>query len=172
MILVLLDCGLRVSELVGVQLQDIDWADQTIRVLGKGNKERVVPFGQGTKSALTAWLTKRASLETESLWCNHYGEPMRRWRVRDMLTDRGAKAGITGVRCSPHTLRHTCAVSYLRAGGDLLTLQRLLGHSSVAVTQRYLESIKSEDVANAHKAYSPVDRLTGAKAKTGRRRLR
>lgn len=170
-IVLLLDCGLRVSELPGIKLEDIDMADQTIKVLGKGNKERRVPFGQGARQALSMWLAKRGKLSSPYLVVNHYGEPVLRWRIRDMIYDRGKKAGIKGVRCSPHTLRHTCAISYLRAGGDVFSLQRLLGHSSLEMTRRYCSTLSSMDVSAKHRQFSPVDNLPQAAVGTKRQRL-
>lgn len=171
-LLTLLDCGLRASELCGLELEDVDWNEQTLRVMGKGGRERIVPFGQGVRQALTSYVTKRGQLKTEVLFVNHFSEPLDRHRLREVVQRRCERAGITGVRCSPHTLRHTCAVSYLRAGGDTFTLQNLLGHLSQEMTRRYCESLRADDVQAKHREFSPVDNMKNIKPKDGRRRLR
>ena len=169
-ILTLIDCGLRVSELVTLKLDDVDLAQQTLLVLGKGAKERLVPFGGTVKQALMSYITRRGELSTDALFVGHLGEPMTRYAVRWMLRARGRMAGITGVRLSPHTLRHSFAVSYLRAGGDTFSLQKILGHSSLEMSRRYAE-LADEDVFERHRLCSPADRLACARKGT-RRRLR
>jgi len=169
-LLTLLDTGLRASELCSLSLSDVDWTNQTFRVFGKGSRERSVPFGQAVRSALSSYLAKRGDADGP-LFVNHYAEPLNRYRLRELVRRRSESAGIQGVRCSPHTFRHTCAVSFLRAGGDTFTLQRLLGHTSQAMTARYCESLSAEDVREQHRLHSPADALA-PKAKTGRRRLR
>ena len=85
------------------------------RVLGKGDKERLVPFGQGVRYALHAYLARRVDLSTRALFVTHYGDPLDRYRVRDIIERRSRLAGITGPRLSPHTLRHTFVVSDVQA---------------------------------------------------------
>lgn len=162
MITLLLDCGLRVSELAGLDLEDIDWTEGTLIVLGKGNKERVVPFGHTTRQALTAYIARRGDLDTPALFVSTLQARLDRYRVRDIIERRCENAEITGVRCSPHTLRHTMAVSYLRNGGDVFSLQKLLGHSSLDMTRKYAE-LSQTDVQDKHRLFSPADRLQAAK---------
>jgi integrase/recombinase XerD len=171
-LLLLLDTGLRASELCGITMNDVNWTEQTILVTGKGDKERVVPFGQGVRQALNTYLSYRQDAESEALFVGHYGEPLDRFRLRDIVVRRCERAGIKGIRPSPHTLRHTAAVFYLRAGGDTFTLQRLLGHSSQEMTKRYCESLSAADVQKKHKEYSPVDNMNLRKPVSGRKRLR
>ena len=104
------------------------------------------------------------------MFVNHYAEAFTRWGLRDTVSKRGRQAGVTGVRCSPHVLRHTCAVMYLRNGGDVFTLQKLLGHEDLTMTRRYAE-LSQTDVQEKHRLYSPMDALR-PKTKTGRTRLR
>jgi len=169
---VLLDCGLRVTELCTLTLRDISWTEQMLTVVGKGDIERVVPFGQGARQALTQYLTRRGELDTEALFVSCYGVPLNRYRAREILLSRCTQAGITGVRCSPHTFRHTCAVWYLRNGGDVFSLQRLLGHSDLAMTKRYCDSLSAADVQKKHRECSPVDNMKLSKPTIGRKRLR
>ena len=169
-IMTLLDCGLRVSELTGLRLPDLDWNEQTLLILGKGCKERVVPFGRAAKQALMAYAGRRGELPTSALFVNAYGDPLTRFRVGRIIAERCMDAGITGVRCSPHTFRHTFAVQYLRNGGDVFSLQKMLGHSDLSMTRRYAE-LSSTDVLEKHRLFSPGDRLQ-TKSAGGRKRLR
>jgi len=172
-ILTLLDCGLRVSELCGLTLDDVSWDEGTLRVMGKGSKERVVPFGDAARQALMAYVSKRGSIPGEvALFVTVYGDRMNRHEVHRILRRAGAKAGLSGVRCSPHTFRHTFAVMYLRNGGDAFTLQKLLGHSDLAMTRRYCELSQTDTIAK-HRQASPGDRFLGAvRGAGGRKRLR
>jgi len=171
MVTMLLDCGLRVSELAGLDLDDVDWTDGTLLVLGKGGKERVVPFGHTTRQALTAYIARRGELDTPALFVSTLGARLDRYRVRDIIERRCEQAEITGVRCSPHTFRHTMAVSYLRNGGDVFSLQKLLGHSTLDMTRKYAE-LADSDVQDKHRLFSPADRLESAKKAGGRKRLK
>ena len=171
MILLLIDSGLRASELAGLELQDVDWTGQTVLVLGKGDKERLVPFGQATRQALAQYVARRGELDTLAMFVSSLGQQLTRYRVRDIIIARCKMAGISGVRCSPHTFRHSMAVSYLRNGGDVFSLQKLLGHSSLDMTRKYAE-LSQTDVQDEHRLYSPADRLKSAKKTIGRTRLR
>jgi integrase/recombinase XerD len=128
----LLDTGLRISEALQLRKDDVDLDNFLIRVRGKGRKERLVPFSsQGRK--ILYHLTRKGGY----LFPTRGGHVGVRNAHRD-LTRLYGRAGIRGVRCSPHTLRHTFATSYLKNGGNLEFLCRILGHSSILVTQRYL----------------------------------
>jgi site-specific recombinase XerD len=172
-ILTLLDCGLRVSELCGLTVEDVSWDEGTLRVMGKGSKERVVPFGEATRQTLLAYVARRGELPGQSaLFVTCYGDRMNRQEVHRILRDCGKRAGVTGVRCSAHTFRHTCAVMYLRNGGDAFSLQKLLGHSDLAMTRRYCE-LSQTDALQKHRQCSPGDRFLSAVRPTrGRKRLR
>jgi len=171
--LTLLDTGLRASELCGISLQDVDFDEQTFHIRhGKGDKERIVPFGQGVKQALALYVQTREGIDSEFLFITRDCNPLDRYRLKDLVRRRCERAGITGIRPSPHTLRHTAAVSYLRAGGDTFTLQRLLGHSSQEMTKRYCESLSAADVQKKHREYSPVDNMKLSKPTGGGKRLR
>jgi integrase/recombinase XerC len=158
---IFVDCGLRVSELVGLDEVDLNTRAGTLKVLGKGSKERVVPFGAATGRALARWLGVRATLvrdgtNTDHVFLDQYGRPMSRHAVEAMVGVQGERAGLG--RVWPHRLRHTFAVSFLRAGGDAFTLQRLLGHTSLATTRLYVE-LAERDVINVYRRASPVDHL-------------
>lgn len=168
--LTLFDCGLRASELCGLSLDDVHWSEQTLKVLGKGDRERVVSFGRVTHQALAQYVARRGPLDTDRLFVTVYGGSLDRYGVYRIVKAACRRAEICGVRCSPHTLRHSFAVSYLRSGGDVFSLQKLLGHSDLAMTRRYCETSQT-DALEKHRAHSPADRLTPPKPQGGRKRI-
>jgi integrase/recombinase XerD len=107
-LLVLLDTLIRVSELVGLDAEDVDLDEGLIRVRGKGGKERLVPFGMTVGQALRRYRNLVQDLRPgDPFFITRYGHRTSRWAVHMMMTNSGRAAGIEGVRCSPHTLRHT-----------------------------------------------------------------
>jgi integrase/recombinase XerD len=170
MLLVFVDCGLRVSELCALRLEDVDFAERTMRVMGKGAKERLVPFGQATRQALTEYMVYRGELPTPTLFVGVYGQPMQARQVHNLLGKCGQRAGVSGVY--PHRLRHTAALLFLRGGGDAFSLQKLLGHTDLTMTRRYC-ALADADLQAKHRLASPGDRfLAHVKPTSGRRRLR
>jgi integrase/recombinase XerC len=127
--------GLRVSELVGLALDDVDRGERTVRVLGKGGKERIVPFGSKAAVGLEAYLHVRGTA-AGPLFLNARGSGLSARSVHTLVRRRARAAGLSR-RVSPHTLRHTFATHLLDAGADLRMIQELLGHSRLSTTQRY-----------------------------------
>ncbi len=131
--------GVRVGELVGVDVRDVDREARTVRVLGKGAKERVVPFGVPAARALDAWLAARGTLATadsgDALFVGLRGRRMDQRQVRALVHRAAQAAGVDDV--APHALRHTAATHLLHGGSDLRSVQEILGHASLATTQRY-----------------------------------
>lgn len=155
----LADTGVRISEALSIRCRDVNFGESCARVLGKGRRERALPLGQATKRALLDWLKCRGEIPgMELLICNRFGQPLNKRTVCDAFHEYGRRAGIEGVRCSPHTLRHTFAIMYLRNGGDVLTLQKILGHSTLDMTKRYAE-VADSDALRRHRDASPLDRL-------------
>jgi integrase/recombinase XerD len=133
--------GLRISELTGLDVDDVDIEEGSVRVLGKGGKERDVPVGRYAREAVSAYLTRArpgfATARTRSaLFLNQRGGRLTRQGVSGLL-ERHVKAARIRRRVTPHTLRHSFATHLLEGGADVRTVQELLGHASVATTQIY-----------------------------------
>ena len=134
--------GLRVSELVQLDWQDLDLAARTLRVMGKGGKERMVPFGLPAVQALEKWhevwyeVRKTKVGDRDALFLNYRGNRLSVRSVRRIL-DRCVQRASIAAGVHPHTIRHTFATHLLEGGADLRTIQELLGHSSLSTTQRY-----------------------------------
>lgn len=167
-ILVLLDTGLRVSELAGLKVEDVKLDEGMLKVTGKGAKERMVPIGAKVQRAIWKYVERYrpepASPSRAGLFLTRRGDPLTKGRVETLLRHYGQKAGLQGVRCSPHTFRHTFAITYLRNGGDVFSLQRILGHSSLDVVRVYV-NLAQTDVKAAHRRYSPADNMELGRAK-------
>ncbi len=136
--------GLRVSELVSLDLADVNASSRILRVLGKGGKERVVPFGEIAADALRSWLRVRAGIqgtggEPSAIFLNARGGRLSDRSVRTVVRRYLGEAGLVRLAgaVSPHTLRHAFATHLLDHGADLRSIQELLGHASLATTQKY-----------------------------------
>jgi len=145
--------GLRISELVGINLQDIDFISGIIKVMGKGRKERIVPVGEAAISTIRKYLDKRKKQE-DALFLNKNGKRIGARGVRDIVEKYILRAGIKGM-VSAHTFRHSFATHLLNRGADLRTVQELLGHANLSTTQIYThlttEKLKSVyDKAHPH----------------------
>ena len=158
MIEILYASGARVSELCGLDLEDIDYARQTIRVLGKGNKERTIPIGNPAMRALETWLKNgRDSLagakSERAVFLGARGKRIDQRTVRTMVYH--ALAALEGVeKMGPHALRHSAATHLLEGGADLRTVQEILGHASLATTQIYTH-VSTERLQKAFKQAHP-----------------
>jgi integrase/recombinase XerC len=133
--------GLRVSELVGLDWTDVDLSARVVRVMGKGSKERMVPFGRPAAEALRGWLevwegVRDPAKEGEPVFLNHQGGRLTDRSVRRVI-DKWVETAAVARGVHPHTLRHTFATHLLENGADLRAIQELLGHSSLSTTQRY-----------------------------------
>jgi site-specific recombinase XerD len=144
--LLLLDTGVRLAEAVGLRLDDIDLPGLTLKVLGKGSKERLVGFSPMLAPRLQTYLTRRASAfksvglrDGGALFVNVWGAPAKGHTLWRQIRVYGERAGLAHVRVTPHTFRHSFAVWFMRNGGTPFHLQRCLGHEDLAMSRRYCE---------------------------------
>lgn len=144
--------GLRVSELAGLDLDDVDRAQRTLRVLGKGRKQRFVPYGATAEDALEAYVAARGA-GRGALFLNRRGGRLGVRSVRAIVRRRAREAGLDR-RVTPHTLRHTAATHLLDAGADLRMIQEFLGHSRLSTTQRYTH-VAAERLMRVYDAAHP-----------------
>jgi integrase/recombinase XerD len=154
-ILMLLDTGMRASELTGLQLQDVDIKKNLVKVLGKGRKERLVPISSRTGQALWRYLAQRDSgRPMDPIFVTSSGKQLGRRELAHRLAEIGRRGGVSNTH--PHRFRHTFAINYLRNGGDIYTLQAILGHSTLEMVRHYAR-IAQMDVETAHRRASPVE---------------
>lgn len=131
--------GLRLSELASLDVDTIDFAENQVRVVGKGNKERIVPVGRMADTALRAWLERRSELAGEgerALFVNVRGGRLSVRGIQSRLTEWAKRKGFSQ-RIHPHALRHSFASHLLESSGDLRAVQEMLGHSDISTTQIY-----------------------------------
>jgi site-specific recombinase XerD len=155
--------GMRVSELVGLELGDVDFVDELVRVTGKGDKQRLVPLGREASGAVRRWMADDARgallaaggrrADARAVFCNLRGRRLTRQGV-DLVVRRHARRAGCPEHTSAHTLRHSCATHMLAHGADVRVIQELLGHASVATTQRYTK-VTAAHLAEAYRAAHP-----------------
>lgn len=164
MLEVLYGTGMRISELVGMSLNDLDMGESAVRVVGKGQKERILPLGRCAQEALVAWLVPagRGELEPErwasrqdqeAVWLNQRGRRLSRQGAWGMVKKRAQQVGL-GAKVSPHVFRHSCATHMLDHGADIRAVQELLGHASISTTQVYT-MVSKEKLWEAYRAAHP-----------------
>lgn len=161
-LLLFLDTGMRCAELGGLLVKDVSLEDQCMRVMGKGQKERIVPFGSRSARELIRYLNLRGQPgPNQTLFADIDGNLLSYNAIRKVFERLANKAGIP--RLHVHLMRHTFATNYLRTSGNPFRLQRLLGHETLEMTRRYVDMVRFEEVTKDHQ-FSPVDRM-----KLGRR---
>lgn len=160
MIATLYDTGVRVGEIVRVELEDLDLTGGTMRVHGKGRRDRRVPVSKMLRAQLWTYVVTARPKDAPSprLFVSAQGGPLLENAVNQFLRRAARVAGITGIRVSPHTFRHSFATAYLRNGGDEFTLQAILGHSTLEMVRRYVH-MAAGDVAARHAIASPLERM-------------
>jgi len=155
--------GLRIAELVGIDIDDVELRARLVKVRGKGAKERIVPFGSKAEEAMRAWLPAReAPAEEAALFTNYRGGRITQRSVR-RLFDGYVRAAALRAGISPHTMRHSFATHLLNAGADLRAIQELLGHASLSTTQKYTHLNDWELMKVYRKAHPRAVATTGTK---------
>lgn len=152
----LLDTGMRASELCTLRLDHLIATQNLVKVLGKGNKERIVPYSPHTDKLLSRWLLKGRSSDGQYLFHTERSERFTPRSLHKLVERLGKRAGVAD--CYPHRIRHTAAIMMLRNGMDPLTLQRVLGHTTLQMTMRYV-ALNTQDLQNAHLTASPMGGL-------------
>ena len=153
-------CGLRVSELCGLELQDVIADAGVVRCRGKGSKERIVPIGLPAAKALARYLESaresfaRGNAAERRIFLTRLGRPFTRMGVFKMLRERAAAAGVDAKAVSPHVLRHCFATDLLAHGADIRAIQEMLGHASIATTQVYTHVDRAR-LDTVHRTYHP-----------------
>lgn len=150
--------GLRVSEWIGIQVRDLLFDNDVVRIMGKGSKERLVPIGRSAVAAVSIYLRElRPRLERGEgkgvLFLNARGRPLSRMGAWDVLRRAVERAGIEK-HVSPHTLRHSFATHLLEGGADLRAVQEMLGHADISTTQVYTH-VSRDYLRSVHKQYHP-----------------
>lgn len=153
-ILTLLDTGVRASELCNMQMSDVDLRNKQISVKGKGKKKRTVEISGRTVQVISQYLMTRPELLKHSpLFTNNHDLAMTRSGLLQLTKRLGERANVQNVH--PHRFRHTFAINFLRNGGNIFALQKLLGHATLDMVKRYLK-LAQQDCAEAHRIASPV----------------
>ena len=176
MISLMLDTGLRLSEVVHLKYRDVHWDDGYLKALGKGNKERLVAFGSSCRRSLIHYAShfrpepdeqEPADQKVEEFFLCYDGYPMTSDALRSLIERLSKLAGVP--RLHPHLLRHTYATRFLLNGGDALLLKQNLGHSTLAMVEMYIH-LASQLAAVASQKFSPLDRLEYPVFRKGRPR--
>lgn len=153
MLEILYATGLRVSELINLKFDNINIEEKFITIIGKGKKERLIPFTDIAQTYLRLYLSNRKKTKSDFIFLTRLGRPISRIEFWRQLKNIAIAAGITK-KISPHTLRHSFATHILSAGADIRFVQEMLGHSSISTTQIYTHLTK-EHVKQQHKKYHP-----------------
>lgn len=166
---VLFSCGLRVSELVNLKLSNLFEEEKFVRILGKGNKERLVPISQKALDELHAWYGDRNKMnikpgEEDYVFLNRRGAHLTRTMILIMIKQYAIMAGITKT-ISPHTLRHSFATALLKGGADLRVIQAMLGHEDIGTTEVYTH-LEDSDLRKAILEHHPRNIMYDKNQKT------
>ncbi|MCL0053104.1 tyrosine-type recombinase/integrase [Dehalococcoidales bacterium] len=160
-LILLLDTGLRCSELTSFQLNDINIENGYLKVMGKGGKERIVPFGASAQKALLRYLLhfrpEPFNPAVQNFFLTLDGKPLTKNSVKMIFRRIAKKSGIK--RLHPHLCRHTFATNYLINGGDVFSLQQILGHTTLEMVRRYV-TLASAHVTVQHRKFLPMDRIS------------
>jgi len=165
MVALMLDSGLRRTEVLNIDYDNVHLTQGVIKVHGKGDKERIVPLGLYTKKLLLKYISGYRSMpthDTKRLFIDATFKPMSDSALKQLFVRLRKKLKID--RLHPHILRHTFATKYLMNGGDIFSLQQILGHTSLEMVRRY-SHLASAYIIHKHKQFSPLDNIESAKYK-------
>ncbi len=164
-LMILLDSGLRIGELVNLKMGDVHMDEGYLKVMGKGKKERIVPIGSNAQRALQRYLfrfrPKPVNPIIDNVFLSTRGNPLTENSMKLMFARLAKRSGVC--RLHAHLCRHTFATRFLINGGDVFTLQQILGHSTLEMVRHYV-NLASNHVAIQHQKFSPLDRLNLRKA--------
>ena len=162
LILMLFDCGVRISELLNIKIADFDMSTGMVMIVGKGGKQRLVPVSRRTIRDLSRYLSsfrkQMCPQYSFYLFAKSDGHPISGNGVYQMLKRLKQKAGLSDVRCSPHVFRHSSATEFIANGGNVFALKEILGHASLQTTLKYTH-LRPADIRKEHAKYSPVSNL-------------
>jgi len=158
--MMLIDAGLRIGEIVRLKMDDLHLDEGIIKVLGKGKKERFVPIGSNSQKVLQRYLFRYRPRQNDSqnvhVFLSIGGKPLTENGLKLMFARLAQRSGVK--RLHAHLCRHTFATKFLINGGDVFTLQQILGHSTLEMVRHYV-NLASNHVALQHRRFSPLDRL-------------
>lgn len=158
-LLLLLETGIRLNESVGILVDDVKLSEGLIFIRNtKNHYHRYVPIQSKMKEQLRRYLQLRGACESDALFVTLDGTPMQRSTLQKIVGKYGEKAGIKGVRCSPHTMRHTFAKMSVLNGAGIFELQKILGHSTMEMVKTYV-NLFSMEVHSKHREFSPLNNL-------------
>jgi len=164
-LMILLDSGLRIGELVNLKMGDVHMDEGYLKVMGKGKKERIVPIGSNAQRTLQRYLfrfrPKPVNPVIDNVFLSTSGNPLTENSMKLMFARLAKRSGVC--RLHAHLCRHTFATRFLINGGDVFTLQQILGHSTLEMVRHYV-NLASNHVAIQHQKFSPLDRLNLRKA--------
>lgn len=161
-VLLMIDNGMRISEVVSIQISDIDLSRCRVKIIGKGKKERIVPFTKITRKELLKYKGNNRNnlckLDSPYLFPGSDGDHVSIKSIQQSISRLSRKIGLDGIKYHPHIFRHTFATLFLTNGGQLTTLKEIMGHEDIQTTQKYVHFLP-EDLQKQHWNYSPVEDL-------------
>jgi len=162
MLMLLIDSGMRISEVIGIQIADLNISKCLVKIIGKGQKERVIPFSHFTSKELIKYIKHYrpdlCKLESPYLFPVSHGHHVRVNAIQQAIKRLAKKAELHDIKCYPHIFRHTFATMFLAKGGNAVVLKEIMGHESIQTTQKYIH-LQPEDLQKQHWKYSPVEDL-------------
>jgi len=161
-LMLLIDSGMRISEVTGIQIAHLNLSKGIVKIIGKGQKERLIPFSHFTSKELINYIKHYrpdlCKLESPYLFPVSHGYHVRVNTIQQAIKRLSKKAGLHDIKCYPHIFRHTFATMFLAKGGNAVVLKEIMGHESVQTTQKYIH-LQPEDLQKQHWKYTPVEDL-------------